>query len=138
MAVHGRRGVVKISGNTVASVTSFSYDEKADTVDATAMGDSSKSYVAGLVDGSGSIECRFVNTDYAPTSGAGAGVIALAAGTQVSLSLIPDSAGTTGTTMFYGLSAATVTLNSYTLNSSFDGVVGCTFGFQGKLARFSG
>jgi len=134
--IHGRRGSVKVSGNTVASVTSFSYDEKADSIEITAMGDSAKSYAAGLADGSGSLECRFVSTDYATTGeGQGTALAALRAGTTVTVNLIPDTATTTGE--FVGLSGNTV-INSFTFNQSYDGVPSCTFGFQGVLTKYTG
>lgn len=136
MAIHGRSGAVKLSGVTVAQVTSFSYDEKADSLETTAMGDSNKSYATGLVDGSGSLECRFVNTDYSANTGQGIGLNALRAGTVISVSLIPASATTTG--MFVGLSGASCVINSYTYNQSFDGVASCTLGFQGVLTRYTG
>lgn len=133
--IHGRSGAVKLSGVTVAAVTSFSYDEKADSLETTAMGDTSKSYASGLVDGSGSLECRFVNTDYSANTGQGIGLTALRAGTSIVVSLIPATATTTG--MFVGLSGSCV-INSYTYNQSYDGVATCTIGYQGVLTKYTG
>lgn len=133
----GRRGVVKVSGNTIAGVSSFSYSEKADSIDATVMGDTGKVYLTGLPDGSGTVECRFVNTDYAATGeGQGTALGVLKTGTQVTLQLIADSAVTTGE--FVGLSGSTCVITSYDYNQSYDGIPTCTFGFQGVLTKYSG
>lgn len=135
MAIHGRGGAVKLSGVTVAQVTSFSYDEKADSLETTAMGDTNKSYATGLVDGSGTLECRFVNTDYSANTGQGIGLAALRAGTTIAVTLIPASGTTSG--MFVGLSGNCV-INSYTFNQSYDGVASCTMGYQGVLTKYTG
>ncbi len=133
--MHGRRGVVQISGATIAKVTAYSYEEKADSVDATSMGDTGKSYDLGLVDGSGTIDFRFLNTDYAVTEGQGIAKNALRAGTSVTLKLQPDSAITTGE--FVALSG-TVVVNSYSINQSFDDTINGSFAYQGVLTSYSG
>lgn len=133
--MHGRKGVVSISGITIAKVTAFNYEEKADSVDATAMGDSAKSYETGLSDGSGTIDCLFLATDYSATTGQGVALAALKAGTSVTLNLKGASDVSSG--QFVGLSGTAV-VNSYSYNQSFDDTAKCSFGFQGVLVKYTG
>jgi len=137
-AIHGRKGKVIIGTGTtqVLSVYAFSYDASADQVDVTAMGDTSKSYLTGLADGSGTIEARLNATDFATTDGQGAMYAAFAAGSQVELDLILDSDVTTGE--FVGLSGSTAVINNFSINQSFDDSVSVSFGFQGTLVPYSG
>ena len=95
MATHkGSEGIVKVGSNTVAEVTSFSFDETADTIETTALSNSAHSYVSDLVGFSGSIDCFWDETD---TSGQGA----LTAGASVTLNLYPEGA-TSGDTYYSG------------------------------------
>ena len=134
--LHGKKGLVKIGESTVAAVSSFSYDETADSIDATAMGDTSKNYLGGLRDGSGSIEARYESTDYASAKGQGDLLAALEAGTGVIVDLQLDSDVTSGE--FAGLSGDTAIINSFSFSQGFDDVVTVTFGFQGTLSHYSG
>ena len=46
---HGKEGVLKSGSNTVAEVVDFEIQETADTVDDSAMGDTARSHLVGLV-----------------------------------------------------------------------------------------
>jgi len=130
--IHGRKGSVTISGQTVAAVTAFSYEESADQVETTSMSDTSKQYETGLVDGSGTIECRFDYEDYDAEDGQGTGLDALRAGTSVAVVLTPSSEVSSGE--FITLSGSAV-VTSYSYSQSFDDAITCSFGFQGVLTR---
>ena len=57
MATHtGSEGTVKIGANAIAEIRSYSIEETGDTIEDTTMGDSARTYKAGLKDFSGSIE----------------------------------------------------------------------------------
>lgn len=136
MAIHGRRGKVLIGSTEVLSVSSFSYEASADQVDVTAMGDTSKQYLTGLADGSGSIEARLITDDFGAAEGQGGLYTAFAAGTQATLVLILDEDVTTGE--FVGLSGTTAVINGFSVNQSFDDAINVTFSFQGTLLPYSG
>jgi len=129
--MHGRRGSISIDGQALGRVTAFSYDESADSVESTAMGDTSKSYEGGLVDGSGTIDCRFDQAD----AGQDDFLTALRAGTSVVLNLVSDSSDLVGTNVGFSGSAV---INSFNYTQSFDDTINCSFGFQGVLTSYSG
>jgi len=102
--VIGRNGVVKVGGNTVGNVVSFSVDESANTIDSTDLVDTAMTYEAGDTSWTANIECNWNKTD---TTGQGAMTI----GASVSLSLQPegDASGDetrSGTALIVGKSAA--------------------------------
>ena len=82
---HGKLGTCKVGAITVAEIKSWSLDESADTVEDTAMGDSSKTYIVGTTDASGSVTCHWDETD---TTGQGA----MTVGASVTLNLYPEGA----------------------------------------------
>lgn len=124
---HGRRGVVTIGASALGSVSAFTYEESADSVEATAMGDTTKQYEAGLVEGSGTVDCRFDPSD---TEQEGL-FDDLRAGTTVVLKLEFNSAN--ATTGEIGSLDGSVILTSYSLNQSFDDTVNVSFAFRGAL-----
>jgi hypothetical protein len=127
MATHtGVAGVVKVGDNAVAEVTGFNIDETNDTVEDTALTDTSKSYKALRSDATGTVECHYDETD---ASGQGA----LTVGAEVTLNLYPegsDSGDTyyTGTAIVTGVSQAVVLdgIISRTINVQFSGGVSTT------------
>lgn len=120
MARHiGREGSVSISGLTVGTVVSWSYEESVDELEATAMGDDSKVYLGGLRDGSGSVDFRL---DEANATQEAIQDI-LIAGTSVTLS------ASTGNQSFSG----SVVVTSLSINANYNDVVGGTFGYRGAL-----
>ena len=84
--VTGNDGVVLIDTNVVAEVTSFTINENADRIEDTALGDSNRTYKAGLADVSGSIECWYDKSD---TNGQEA----MTVGSTVNLVLRPEGTG---------------------------------------------
>ena len=111
MATHaGSEGLVKVGGNTLAEVRSFTLDITGDVIEDTSMGDSFRSYVAGLGSYTASVECFFDETDAAQN--------ALDVGSSLTLELYPEGAAS-GDTYFTG----TVIVTGKSVNSSFDGMV---------------
>jgi len=120
---HGNDGIVKIGANTVAEVRSFTYSETVDLAEDSSMGDTSKSYKAGLTDGSGSVSCWWDETD---TNGQESMTI----GASVELHLMPEGA-TAGDTEYTG----TVVISGIDYSIDKGSIVERGFRFQGILTE---
>ena len=119
MATHaGSEGLVKVGGNTLAEVRSFTLDISGEVIEDTSMGDSFRSYKAGLGSYTASVECFFDETDTAQN--------ALDVGSSLTLELYPEGAAS-GDTYFTG----TVIVTGKSVSSSFDGMVEVSFTAQG-------
>lgn len=132
----GNNGVVKIDNNAgtptaLAAVRSFSVEITSDTIETTAMGNDSRTYVKGLSSWSGTADIYFDPAEY-PTSTTGL------------IGLNP-----TGSTQVVGTAPITVELylnntsnkfsgeaiiTGFTVNSSMDGMVEASISFQGSGA----
>lgn len=124
MATHkGSEGTVKVGANTIAELLSWSYEETAETVEDTALGDTAKTFLSGTTSWSGSAECHFDETD-------ANGQEALTAGASVTLNLYPEGA-TTGDQYYTG--TALVTSVSVSVGGN-DETVKRSFSFQGTGA----
>ena len=120
MANHtGSEGTVRVGANAVAEIRSFSIDETGDTIEDTALGDSFRSFKAGMRQWSGTIDTWWDETD---TSGQGA----LDVGSSVTLNFLPEGADS-GDTQIQG----TALITSKTITSSFDGMVEASYGVTG-------
>jgi len=123
MATHtGSEGVVYNDTNQVAEVRSFSIDEVMDTIEDTSMGDSSRSYKAGLKQFTATVSAFWDETD---TNGQGGFDV----GSEVTLKLYPEG-NASGDTYYSG----TALVTGKTINSSFDGMVEAGYSFQGSGA----
>jgi hypothetical protein len=110
MATHaGSEGLVKVGSDTLAEVRSFTLDITGEVIEDTSMGDSFRSYKAGLGSYTASVDCFFDETDTAQN--------ALDVGSSVTLELYPEGADS-GDTYFTG-------------TSSFDGMVEVSFSATG-------
>jgi hypothetical protein len=126
-AIHGRAGTVKAVANAVGSVTAWSYEESVDETDTTAMGDTAKSYLGGLRDGSGQVDAFWYKTDV----GHDALLTAFAAGTAVVLHVNPTGLATTGNIDYTG----SVMIKSVSINSSKDDIITISFQYRGFLTK---
>lgn len=123
MATHtGSEGVIYNDTNQVAEVRSFSIDEVMDTIEDTSMGDSSRSYKAGLKQFTATVSAFWDETD---TNGQGGFDV----GSEVTLKLYPEG-NASGDTYYSG----TALVTGKTINSSFDGMVEAEYSFQGSGA----
>lgn len=118
----GQDGIVKVAGQVIAEVKSFSVEQEADTIDTTVMGDQYKSFRAGKTSWNGSIECYWDETDTK-------GQLTFEIGTNIELELYPDGDAIdkykySGTAYITGISRQT----------SQDGVAEITFNYQGSMA----
>ena len=123
MATHtGSEGVVYNDTNQVAEVRNFSVDETMDTIEDTSMGDSSRTYKAGLKQFTATVSAFWDETD---TNGQGGFDV----GSEVTLKLYPEG-NASGDTYYSG----TALVTGKTINSSFDGMVEADYSFQGSGA----
>ena len=125
MPHHGSDGIVKVGANTVAEVQGWTYDETDVSLTSYAsMGASSVTYKsAGIIEGSGTIECIWDETDATGQGG-------LAVGTEVTLHLMPEG-DTTGDTEYTG----TVVIDSRGLAGSTTAMNTQKFTFKGTLTE---
>jgi hypothetical protein len=117
----GSDGVVTIGGTAVGEIRSFSVEESADTIEDTAMGDTSRSYKSSLKSFSASIDALFDNDD--------SGQDALTIGSEVAC--IFRSQGTGSTNMER---SGTGIVTGVSINQSYDGLVETSFTLQGTGA----
>tara|TARA_R100000329_G_scaffold69099_2_gene60528 strand:- start:13439 stop:13828 length:390 start_codon:yes stop_codon:yes gene_type:complete len=118
----GSAGVVKAGGNAIGEIRSFTVDQTGDTVEDTAMGDTSRSFKATLNTFTASIDALFDDTD---TTGQGAMTI----GSSLAFLFQPEGSGSgafqlSGTGIVTGISQS----------QSFDGLVERSFTVQGTGA----
>ena len=119
MATHtGSEGVVKIGTFTMAETRSYTLTETGDTIENSVMGDSYRTYAAGMKTFTGSIVCYWDETESAQG--------ALTVGASVTLNLYPE--GNASTDKYY---TGTVLVTSIERSAAFDGMVEATFSFQG-------
>jgi hypothetical protein len=122
----GSGGIIKIGSNAVAEVRSYSIDETMDTLEDTAMGDTSRTYKASLKTFSGSADVFFDDTD---TTGQGA----LTVGSTGTLSILMEG----DTSGDHNLSGS-ILVTGRTITGSFDGLVEASITFQGTGALGEG
>jgi len=115
MATHtGSEGSVAVGSNTIGEVRSFSLTISGETIEDTVMGDTHRSYKAGLKDATASVEMFF---DEDALSGS-TGQAELSVGDSITLNLYP--AGTAVGTRYY---TGTALVTSKAVTSTFDGMV---------------
>jgi len=117
----GSAGVVKAGGNAIGEIRSFTVDQTGDTVEDTAMGDSTRSFKATLNTFTASIDALFDDTDTAQT--------AMTIGSSLAFLFQPEGSGSgafqlSGTGIVTGISQT----------QSFDGLVERSFTVQGTGA----
>lgn len=123
MATHtGSEGTLKVGSNSLAEIRSFSINETGETIEDTSMGDTSRTFKAGLKTFTASVEVFWDETD---TTGQGA----LDVGSEVTLNVYPEG-DTSGDTYYSG----TTVVTGKTVTGSFDGMVEASFELQGTGA----
>jgi hypothetical protein len=123
MATHtGSEGTLKVGSNAVAEIRSFSINETGETIEDTSMGDTARTFKAGLKTFTASVEVFWDETD---TTGQGA----LDVGSEVTLNVYPEG-DASGDTYYSG----TTVVTGKTVTGSFDGMVEASFELQGTGA----
>jgi hypothetical protein len=122
MATHtGSEGTVHVGTDAIAEIRSFSLEATSEVIEDTSMGDTDRSFKAGLKSFTGSVEVFWDETDTAQ--------IALDVGDEVTLKVYPEGA-TTGDKYYSGSAIVT----GRTVTSSFDGMVEAAITVQGNGA----
>ena len=117
----GSAGVVKAGGNAIGEIRSFSVDHTGDTVEDTAMGDTTRSYKATLNTFTASIDALFDDTDTAQT--------AMTIGSSLAFLFQPEGSGNGA----FQLSGSGI-VTGISQTQSFDGLVERSFTVQGTGA----
>ncbi len=122
MATHtGSEGTVHVGTDAIAEIRSFSLEATSEVIEDTSMGDTDRSFKAGLKSFTGSVEVFWDEADTAQ--------IALDVGAEVTLKVYPEGA-TTGDKYYSGSAIVT----GRTVTSSFDGMVEAAITVQGNGA----
>jgi len=116
----GNGGTVKVGSDAVAEIRSFSVDEKMDTIEDSAMGDTYRTFKTSLRSWNGSVDVFFDESD---TTGQGG----LTVGTEATVSFQVEG-DDTGDHLLTG----TALVTGRTINSSFDGMVEASLTLQGS------
>ena len=124
-ALHGRSGVIQIVAVGVGELTEWSIKENTTEADVTAMGATTKEYVAGLRDATVDIKCNWDPAD------AGQEDVrdGLAAGTGIVVNIYPSGGTTTGDDYYTG----TITITSSEVSAGVDGAITCSFAGRGGM-----
>ena len=117
----GSAGVVKAGGNAIGEIRSFTVDQTGDTVEDTAMGDTTRSYKPTLNTFTSSIDALFDDTDTAQT--------AMTIGSSLAFLFQPEGSGSGA----FQLSGSGI-VTGISQTQSFDGLVERSFTVQGTGA----
>ena len=119
MATHtGSEGLIKVSTTTVGELRSYTLEQTSDTIEDTSLGDSTRTYKAGLKGFSGSASLFFDEAD--------AGQLLVTAGSSITINVSPEGTST-GDKYFSG----TAIVTGYNVSASFDGMVEAEMTFTG-------
>jgi predicted secreted protein len=122
MATHtGSEGTIKIGSTVLGELRSYTLEQTSDTIEDTSMGDSVRTYKAGLKASSGSASVFFDEAD--------AGQLLCTVGSSITLNLFPE--GNQSGDKFYAVDAI---VTGYNVSASFDGMVEAEITFQGNGA----
>lgn len=122
MATHtGSEGTVKIGSDTLGEIRSYTIESTGETIEDSTMGDSARTYKAGLTTFTASFEVYFDETDTAQN--------AVDAGASITFSVYPEG-DTAGDTYYTGSGIVT----GRSITASFDGMVEMSLSVQGTGA----
>jgi hypothetical protein len=122
MATHtGSEGTVKIGSDTLGEIRSYTIESTGETIEDSTMGDSARTYKAGLTTFSATFEVYFDETDTAQN--------AVDAGASITFSVYPEG-DTAGDTYYTGSGIVT----GRSITASFDGMVEMSLSVQGSGA----
>jgi len=122
MATHtGSEGTVKIGSDTLGEIRSYTIESSGETIEDSTMGDSARTYKAGLTTFTASFEVYFDETDTAQNS--------VDAGSSITFSVYPEG-DTAGDTYYTGSGIVT----GRSITASFDGMVEMSLSVQGSGA----
>lgn len=125
-AIRGTDGVVQIDGsNNLASVRSFTLDTTQDTIETSAMGNASRTYVKGLRTFTGSAD--IVLDDTSPQHDVASSPLDFFANEPAgTMKLYPEGSGIGNIEL-----TGSIFITGYSINSTYDGIVEASISFQG-------
>lgn len=133
-SIVGNAGALKINGNTVAEVRSYSIEITSDTIENTTMGDATRQYVKGLGSFSGSADVYFDASHFAATGSSGndidGEIFGSVGDSGCTLAIYPE--GDVGASD--KILSGNIIVTGYTINASFDGMIEASISFQGTGA----
>jgi hypothetical protein len=115
--VSGNSGEVFVGSNQVAEVKSFDLTETDNIIESTSMGDTSKTFEAGLKEASGTITCHFDKSD-------STGQEAMNVGASITLNLYPEGNSTGNREITF-----TAQITSVGVSEAINEIVERSFGF---------
>ena len=118
---HGKEGVVTVGGKAIGNVTGFTIDTTQDTVEDTALDDTSKTYLVGRGTFTARIDMNYDEDDTQQSS--------LTTGSELSFVFLPEG-NTTGDESFSGTGIVT----GMSVGLTLDGVTTRTVSLQGTGA----
>ena len=123
MATHtGSEGTIEIGSDTLGEIRSYTLESTGEVIEDTTLGDTARTYKAGLTTFTGSLEVFFDEGDTAQGN--------LDAGSSVTLNVYPEGSDTSGDTYYTG----TAIVTGRTITASFDGMVEMSISVQGSGA----
>jgi hypothetical protein len=120
MAMHGHEGSITVGGTTVGAVQNWAYNESADVVEYSSMGDTNKNYATGAVGASGSLSCLLTKAD------AGQGLLSIGSSVVLALYTEGEEAGdyeVTGTAVVTGVDRGSDKNDMASFSVNFSGVL---------------
>jgi predicted secreted protein len=134
-SIVGNAGALKINGNTVAELRSYSIEITSDTIEQTVMGDATRQYVKGLGSFSGSADVYFDASHFAATGSSGNDIDGEIFGSigdsGCAIALYPEGDVGSGSDKIL---SGSIVVTGYTINGSFDGMIEASISFQGTGA----
>ena len=128
----GNAGALKVNGNTVAELRSYTIEMTTDTIETTNMGDATRQYVKGLSSFSGSADVYFDPAHFAATASSGNNLDGLIFGAvgdgTTALALYPEGDITAGGDK---IMTGNIIVTGYSITGSFDGLIEASISFQG-------
>ena len=120
---HGKGGALTLGGTAVGQIQEWTVSESVDVAETTSMGDSSRSYLAGIKGFEGSADVLYMSSDNTEDAGLAVGEIQI--GTTYAAIFYP--AGTSGNISYSG----NVIVTGVEVTANFEDAVSASITFQG-------
>lgn len=129
-SIVGNAGAIKVGGNTVAEVRSYSIEMTADTIEQTVMTDSTRQYVKGLSTFSGSADVYF-DASHMTTNDFDGEIFGSVGDAGTTIAIYPEGDVGVGTDKILN---GSIIITGYSITASFDGMIEASISFQGTGA----
>lgn len=129
-SIVGNAGAIKVGGNTVAEVRSYSIEMTADTIEQTVLNDSTRQYVKGLSTFSGSADVYF-DASHMTTNDLDGEIFGSVGDSGTTIAIYPEGDVGSGTDKIL---SGNIIVTGYSISGSFDGMIEASISFQGTGA----